>query len=145
MIESGIDVPFLPHTRLRGVEKIHPPRRGRTSGVNEFPLRHVRPTYMYIYICIGFRYSNRAREITRPLPSLYFVLHIRNADGLLFFDPVRNFTTAFLSFSFFNLRSEIPSGYCAPSPSSRIHRVFSRADPFKQGSRQIGEGLVLVK
>lgn len=101
MIESGMDVPFLPHTS-EGVEKIHPPRRGRTSGVNEFPSRHVRPVhYIYLYRIPIFESCERDHTTSPPSLLPLFVLHIRNADGLLFFDPVRNFTTAFLSFSFF--------------------------------------------
>lgn len=125
---------------------MHPPRVYVRDGVNEFPSRHVRPVHcIYPYRIPIFECRPIARQGDHtPLPPLsflspLFLLRIRSAEGLLFFDPVRNFTSFFFSFS--NLRSKIPSGYCSPSPSSRIHHVPSRAHPFKEGSRQIGFSL----
>lgn len=132
MIESGIDVPFLPHTRLRGVEKIHPPRRGRTSGVNEFPSRHVRPVhYVYVYIYISVSDSDirivreRSHDLS-PLSTSTLRITYSQRGWPPLFRPRSQFHHRVSFFFFFS--TFVPKFHPAivPPPRPREYTAFSR-------------------
>lgn len=81
-----------------------------------------------IYICIGFRYSNRAREITRPLPSLYF----HSSYYIFATRMASSFSTPFAisppRFFLFLFSTFVPKFHPAivPSPRPREYTAFSR-------------------
>lgn len=138
-----MNVPFFPHTSEGGWK--NSPTATRTDEWREWISIATRSTCT-LYISVSDSDIRIVRERSHdlsPLSTSYYIFATRMASS--FSTPFAISPPRFFLFLFSNLRSEIPSGYCSPSPSARIHRVFSRADPFKQGSRQIGEGLVLVK
>lgn len=81
-----------------------------------------------IYICIGFRYSNRAREITRPLPSLYF----HSSYYIFATRMASSFSTPFAisppRFFLFLFSTFVPKFHPAivPPPRPREYTAFSR-------------------